>query len=658
MTTVISPDIYAEHAAKEAKNNYRMTYNFGNTKSADSLGDPCITQVYPEDEFSYEKGYGFLTETARKSDPRLTIAEINDGFEPQYWYADAQLIHPLADENGIYLNEGIVDGGYIPLTFKAGVPHQGNYKVTLVLSAGEEPIRDITIFSGRRRLESLKGDYCPYEVRAYVFDVNVCDIIPRGYEQAFEDKTIDITVIGSRPVFTALTVEETNTPTVYIAGDSTVTDQPACYPYYPESSYCGWGQFFTYYVSNLAAVSNHSHSGLTTESFRTEGHYGIIKKNIRPGDYCLFQFGHNDQKLPHLAADTGYSDNLRTYIDEIRGFGAYPVIVTPLARNTWKGSDGSYNDLLAGHAAACIKVAQEKGVPLIDLHKASMDFIIRTGLTDSARYFYPKDYTHTNDFGAYLMAGYVAKIIKNTHDLWAPVPPIPIRTSLCGKVYDPVMNAKRPMNMEELMASDNFAPPKTICAAVPPAHLKDVAVPKPAPMCEAAYTDLDGCASKDLIVSMAENGYIHVTTGEFKPSDPMSRIDAVNMVTKAAHFVPVNVYNDMFTDVVGHEWYAGVVECAYTNGIVDPALLEGGIFQPEKPVTAEEMASFCVNAYKSRVITPQLPSVSEISDCSDWFQKYADTAAYLGYTGGSFKGSSLLTKEEAVQYLDILIKHL
>ena len=41
------------------------------------------------------------------------------------------------------------------------------------------PIKGITIFSGRRRLESLKGDYCPHEVRAYVFNVNVCDIIPR-----------------------------------------------------------------------------------------------------------------------------------------------------------------------------------------------------------------------------------------------------------------------------------------------------------------------------------------------------------------------------------------------------------------------------------------------------------------------------------------------
>ena len=91
--------------------------------------------------------------------------------------------------------------------------------------------------------------------------------------------------------------------------------------------------------------------------------------------------------------------------------------MTPLARSTWKGSDGTYNDLLHDHAEACKKIAAEKNVPLIDLHQVSMDFIKKVGLTNSVRYFYPKDYTHTNDFGAYLMAGFVAKEIKRIHDI-------------------------------------------------------------------------------------------------------------------------------------------------------------------------------------------------------------------------------------------------
>ena len=283
-----------------------------------------------------------------------------------------------------------------------------------------------------------------------------------------------------------------------------------------------------------------------------------------------------------------------------------------------------------------------------------MDFIKKVGLTNSVRYFYPKDYTHTNDFGAYLMAGFVAKEIKRIHDIC----PIPIRTSLCGKVYDPVMNMKRPMTMEELMESDDFVPQMQIHEATPPAHLKNIPVPNATPLCKVSYTDLDDCASKELIVHMAELGYIHNTDGAFKPDEKMSRIDAVNMVTKAAHFVPVNVYNDMFTDVVGHEWYAGVVECAYANDIVDATLLDGKTFKPEKPVTSEELASFCVNAFRSRIINNNIADYNKEVKCSDWFKKYVNAAAFLGYITDNFEGSHELTREEAVKYIKLLIDHI
>ena len=138
----------------------------------------------------------------------------------------------------------------------------------------------------------------------------------------------------------------------------------------------------------------------------------------------------------------------------------------------------------------------------------------------------------------------------------------------------------------------------------------------------------------------------------------MSRIDAVNMVTKAAHFVPVNVYNDMFTDVVGHEWYAGVVECAYANDIVDAALLDGKTFKPEKPVTSEELASFCVNAFRSRIINNNIADYNKEVKCSDWFKKYVNAAAFLGYITDNFEGSHELTREEAVKYIKLLIEHI
>ncbi len=70
----------------------------------------------------------------------------------------------------------------------------------------------------------------------------------------------------------------------------------------------------------------------------------------------LIQFAHNDQKLDELKAQEGYRRNLLRYISECRGMGAFPVLVTPIARNTWKGNDGTYNDLLEEYAAVCVSV--------------------------------------------------------------------------------------------------------------------------------------------------------------------------------------------------------------------------------------------------------------------------------------------------------------
>ena len=51
------------------------------------------------------------------------------------------------------------------------------------------------------------------------------------------------------------------------------------------------------------------------------------------------------------------------------------------------------------------------------------------------------------------------------------------------------------------------------------------------------------------------------------------------MIIRTVRFFPTNVYNDMYEDVVGHEWYAGTVECAYQNGMIDEHLVEGTMWR-------------------------------------------------------------------------------
>ena len=92
----------------------------------------------------------------------------------------------------------------------------------------------------------------------------------------------------------------------------------------PGSSYAGWGQMLGRFLPGDWCVSNHAHSGLTTESFTEGGHWAIVEPRLRAGDFCLLQFGHNDQKLPHLAARGGYTERLRGYLRAIRTRGAQP----------------------------------------------------------------------------------------------------------------------------------------------------------------------------------------------------------------------------------------------------------------------------------------------------------------------------------------------
>ena len=59
-----------------------------------------------------------------------------------------------------------------------------------------------------------------------------------------------------------------------------------------------------------------------------------------------------------------------------------------------------------------LDTGEELQVPVIDLHKESMEFILRTGLETAKAWFYPADYTHSNDFGAFRAAKVVADELK------------------------------------------------------------------------------------------------------------------------------------------------------------------------------------------------------------------------------------------------------
>lgn len=497
----------------------------------------------------YNGQSGFVTGACYNADAALRIPETSSGFLPLWWYAGTPLTDIAPTANGVTaaptaaVRAADLADRRLPVWFRADVPAEGVYRAEITVAGTDGG--EVLVFAGRRRLV-WRGVLAEGERRTVTTYCDVFPIVPRGQTEAADSTAVNIAVVGGALAEIKLT-DAPDTRRVWVCGDSTVTDQTAELPYAPGTSYAGWGQMLPAYLPDVC-VTNHAHSGLTTESFRSEGHWAIVQPRLRAGDVCLFQFGHNDQKLAHLQARGGYTERLRTFIIETRAAGAVPVLVTPLARNSWK-DPAHYNDLLADFAAAVQELGRAENVPVLDLHAYAMTLVRHDGLETAKRWFYPGDFTHTNDFGAYRMAGFVAYALGAVLDL-------------------PVTDAH------------GWTPAPPFAALTPP---EDCAIPAPEGDPFAAY-DAD------------------------RPHDTLTRVEALELAVKALKFFPINVYNDLYADVVGHETYAGIVQCAAQNDLIPAAWVADGSLYPGRAVTcADFLAVLMPGAAGRRPLAEPVP---------------------------------------------------
>lgn len=381
--------------------------------------------------YNKERGYGFVTGAVYHADPDLQIPETNAGWIPMWWYGEESIHDVACREQGVVavptdeVSKEALAGRQLPVWYRQNVPAEGAYRVTVTI-AGVDAGEEIRLFIGRRRLV-WHGVLAAGEERTVTAYCDVYPFIPWQMTEIHEITAVNLTVMGG--ALQGVIVEDApEVRHLWCLGDSTVTDQSGEIPYAPGTCYSGWGQMLPHYLSDVC-ISNHAHGGLTTETMTSEGHWDIVRPRIHEGDLVMLQFGHNDEKLAHLQAAGGYTQRLRGYIEEIRAAGALPILVTSLARNSWK-APGEYWDLLAGYAEAVKAVGKAEDVPVIDLHAYSMALVQEEGVDLARRWFHPGDYTHTNDFGAYRMAGYVAGQLGEILGMeiaaapeWTPAPP-------------------------------------------------------------------------------------------------------------------------------------------------------------------------------------------------------------------------------------------
>ena len=227
-------------------------------------------------------------------------------------------------------------------------------------------------------------------------------------ERVAWDEKLTLEFTNRHPALRALEIERvTNLPTIYIAGDSTSTDQPG-------EPFNSWGQMLTRFFKPDIAVANHGESGESLRSFFGEKRFDKVMSLIRPGDYLLIQMGHNDQKdtVPGAGAFTSYKDFLKRMVAAARERGATPVLITPMNRLTFD-AEGKITNSLGDFPEAVRQEAKEDHVALIDLNAMSKPFYEALGPTEAHNAFAGKDTTHHSNYGSYELAKCIVQGIKD-----------------------------------------------------------------------------------------------------------------------------------------------------------------------------------------------------------------------------------------------------
>ena len=81
--------------------------------------------------------------------------------------------------------------------------------------------------------------------------------------------------------------------TIFVVGDSTVAKKDLS----KGSPERGWGMALgCYFDDAFIRVDDHALNGRSSKSFINEGHWDKVLSLIKPGDYVIIQFGHNDEK--------------------------------------------------------------------------------------------------------------------------------------------------------------------------------------------------------------------------------------------------------------------------------------------------------------------------------------------------------------------------
>lgn len=243
---------------------------------------------------------------------------------------------------------------------------------------------------------------------------------------------------------TISSVKEKRQKTIYIIGDSTAANKDTSKGQLER----GWGMMFqNCFNEEYVKIDNHALNGRSSLSFINEGEWAKILSKIRPGDYVIIQFGHNDEKddeSRHTDPGSTFDQNLEKYCNETRNLGGIPILMNCVVRRNFAkiktkniddealrnttygdGEEVEETDILVDthgdYRLAPINVSRKLNVYFIDANKITHDLEQGLGVEKSKKlhmWFLPgqepsefkgkQDNTHYNIYGGQTVANLLA----------------------------------------------------------------------------------------------------------------------------------------------------------------------------------------------------------------------------------------------------------
>ncbi|HLP09998.1 MAG TPA: rhamnogalacturonan acetylesterase [Opitutaceae bacterium] len=221
-------------------------------------------------------------------------------------------------------------------------------------------------------------------------------------------------------------------PSVVCIGDSTVRNGRGD----GAGGQWGWGDALpAHFATARINLVNRAIGGLSSRTFRTQGHWARALTLLKEGDFLLLQFGHNDDSpvnddkrargtLAGVGEETEAIDNLltkqhevvhtygwylRQYVREAKARGVTPIICSPVPRKKWV--DGKVRRTDTTYAGWARQVAQEEGAAFIDLSElvAARYDLLGAAAVES---LFADEHTHTSRAGAELSASILAEALR------------------------------------------------------------------------------------------------------------------------------------------------------------------------------------------------------------------------------------------------------